>query len=90
MNAFCLASAAGAAILALLAGCGQPASPPATDMQTVAALPDEAKATAAAPEETLAAADPEHAVPTSIRKHRGGAFGVGIRPTGSSANGITP
>jgi hypothetical protein len=27
--------------------------------------------------------------PAATRK-RGGAFGVGIRPTGTSANGITP
>ena len=79
MTAFRPTTAAGAAILGLLAGCDQPA--PAT---AVGAQPPVAAASAVATEDTLVA------VENAPRKRGGGAFGVGIRPTGSTANGITP
>ncbi len=89
MNALCLASAAAAAF-ALLAGCDGTA-PNAGATQPIAAppatvLPDSKAA------ETVASADPQRdeAPDAPKRRRGGGAFGVGIRPTGSSANGITP
>lgn len=73
------ACTAGAAALLLLGGCGRP---PAT--MDAAASP----AASAAFVDTLVAADGDRE--PVIHKRGGGAFGTGIRPTGSTANGITP
>jgi hypothetical protein len=85
MTASRLASAAGAATLVLLAGCDRPAestamatSPPASSPAAVLPAPGQ---------DTLIAADAARETP---HRRGGGAFGVGIRPTGSSANGISP
>ena len=74
---------AGAALLALLAGCmpaPQPAAPAATE-------------TLASATPAPAIADDPPATPiedAAPRRGGGGAFGIGIRPTGSTPTGITP
>jgi hypothetical protein len=81
MTAARIASATGIAALVLLAGCERPA----TTTAVAVATPVSASAPAAAADDDgLVLAD------RAPRKRGGGAFGVGIRPTGSTANGITP
>jgi len=77
---------AAAAPLLLLAGCDRPGAPSAPVAAAVASPASSAADAATEPvvvEDTLVAGDP-------MPRRRGGAFGVGIRPTGSTANGISP
>jgi hypothetical protein len=82
---------AGAAALALLAAC-MPSRQPAAPAPT-ARLEALAGATPAPPP---ASADHHPAAPADVAdtsgppRRGGGAFGIGIRPTGSNATGITP
>ncbi|HEX6707235.1 MAG TPA: hypothetical protein VF169_20930 [Albitalea sp.] len=68
------------ATVALAACAPRPAPEPAAPVQTLASSATE-------PMPLPAAADDSATAP---RAHQGGAFGVGIRPTGSRAQGITP
>jgi hypothetical protein len=92
MTPSCLASFAGAAALVLLAACGRQPEPPAAILVPVTQAVPRETLVAPGPDQTLAqaaTAEPD-AVAAPPRKRGGGAFGIGIRPTGSSASGITP
>jgi hypothetical protein len=98
-----LASLAGAATLILIAGCGRPPEAAAVQVDPVAATSRSSPATQGIPGDPTAAPPPARTdealasaseVQSEVqmpapRKRGGGAFGIGIRPTGSGANGIT-
>ena len=69
----------------LLVACA-PRSDPAAEVQPVQTLASSATEPVPAPPPASAGED----VARPVRAHRGGAFGVGIRPTGSRAQGISP
>jgi hypothetical protein len=83
-----IALAAPAVALALLAACSpapEPGPQPPLVSETLASAAP--APTPVLDEQPAGARAPDDATP---RRRGGGAFGIGIRPTGSTATGITP
>jgi hypothetical protein len=80
MTAFRIACAAAAATLPLFGGCDRPR----------AATPPVAAAPASAVQAAAFATEPDTVVAVESLSLKPGRGGFGIRPTGTSANGISP